>query len=220
MEWAFFVLAFVFLLARFWVRFSLRQYQAWLSDVLLVIALVCTIGNIMCDTLIYKVDGLMEYKHVTQYLGKVSDRHALRMENLPKLGLVTWTHQRWQIRFSTKFFFDAGLYFPKFSLLMSYATMVPVTEPRMRIFLACIATYLVLACLTAVFCDMFFCGKDISINWLNPLACSSFSNPHLQKVTWTLNIVGELLRKCQAEVISRPGASHENCENSCLTVVL
>lgn len=73
MEWGFFVLAFSFLLARFWVRFSLRQYQAWISDVLLIVALVCTIGNIMCDTLIYKVDGLLEYKHVTQYLGKVSE---------------------------------------------------------------------------------------------------------------------------------------------------
>ncbi|KAH8751605.1 hypothetical protein F5883DRAFT_207659 [Diaporthe sp. PMI_573] len=166
MEWGFFVLAFSFLLARFWVRFSLRQYQAWVSDVLLVIALVCTVGNIMCDTLIYKVDGLLEYKHVTQYLGKV--------------------------RFSTKFFFDAGLYFPKFSLVMSYATMVPVTEPRMRIFLRFIAAYLVLACLTAVFADLFWCGGDVSINWLNPLKCSS-SNPHLQKVAWTMNIVGELL---------------------------
>lgn len=72
MEWGFFVLAFSFLLARFWVRLSLRQYQAWVSDVLLIVALVCTAGNIMCDTLIYKVDGLLEYKHVTQYLGKVS----------------------------------------------------------------------------------------------------------------------------------------------------
>ncbi|KAL2276072.1 hypothetical protein FJTKL_01358 [Diaporthe vaccinii] len=167
MEWVFFVLAFLFLVARFWVRFSLRQHQAWISDVLLVIGLICTVGNIMCDTLIYKVDGLLEYKHVTQYLGK--------------------------IRFATKFFFDAGLYFPKFSLLMSYATMVPVTEPRMRIFLGCIAVYLVLACLTAVFSDLFWCGKDVSINWLNPHKCSSFSNPHLQKVTWTMNIVGELL---------------------------
>ena len=77
MEWVFFVLAFVFIVARFSVRLSLRQYQAWVSDVLLVIALVCTIGNIMCDTLIYKVDGLLEYKHVTQYLGKVSDRRVL-----------------------------------------------------------------------------------------------------------------------------------------------
>lgn len=76
MEWVFFVLAFVFLLARFWVRLSLRQHQAWISDVLLVIGLICTIGNIMCDTLIYKVDGLLEYVHVTQYLGKVSDGRA------------------------------------------------------------------------------------------------------------------------------------------------
>lgn len=76
MEWVFFVLAFVFLVARFWVRLSLRQHQAWISDVLLVIGLICTVGNIMCDTLIYKVDGLLEYKHVTQYLGKVSDGHA------------------------------------------------------------------------------------------------------------------------------------------------
>lgn len=71
--------------------------------------------------------------------------------------------------------------------------MVPLTEPRMRTCLGCIATYLVLACLTAVFADLFWCGKDVSINWLNPLECSSFSNPHLQKVTWTMNIVGELL---------------------------
>lgn len=167
MEWGFFVLAFSFLLARFWVRFSLRQYQAWISDVLLIVALVCTIGNIMCDTLIYKVDGLLEYKHVTQYLGKV--------------------------RLSTKFFFDAGLYFPKFSLVMSYSTMIPLTEPRMRTFLSFIATYLVLACLTAIFADLFWCGKDVAINWLNPLKCSSFSNPHLQKVTWAMNILGELL---------------------------
>ncbi|KAG8158084.1 hypothetical protein KVR01_011845 [Diaporthe batatas] len=167
MEWGFFVLAFSFLLARFWVRVSLRQYQAWVSDVLLVVALVCTMGNIMCDTLIYKVDGLLEYKHVTQYLGKV--------------------------RFSTKFFFDAGLYFPKFSLLMNYSTMVPLTEPRMRMFLGIIAVYLVLACLTAIFADLFWCGVDVSINWLNPLKCSSFSNPHLQKVTWAMNILGELL---------------------------
>lgn len=48
---------------------------------------------------------------------------------------------------------------------MSYATMVPVTEPRMRTFLGCIATYLVLACLTAVFADVFWCGKDVAINW-------------------------------------------------------
>lgn len=81
----FFALAFVILVARFWVRFSLRQYQAWVSDVLLVIALVCTMGNIMCDTLIYKVNGLLEYKHVTQYLGKVSDRCPSGMGSHPAL---------------------------------------------------------------------------------------------------------------------------------------
>lgn len=93
MEWVFFVLAFAFIVARFWVRLSLRQYQAWISDVLLVIALVCTIGNIMCDTLIYKVDGLLEYKHVTQYLGKVSDGHVLAQRTcsgLPKCWM--WAH--------------------------------------------------------------------------------------------------------------------------------
>lgn len=76
MEWVFFVLAFVFLVTRFSVRLSLRQYHAWVSDVLLAIALVCTMGNILCDTLIYKVDGLLEYKNVTQYLGKVSRASA------------------------------------------------------------------------------------------------------------------------------------------------
>lgn len=133
---------------------------------LLVIALVCTMGNIMCDTLIYKVNGLLEYKHVTQYLGKVSKRCPSGLgshSGLPRRWI--WAHQCRQVRFATKFCFDAGLYFPKFSLLMSYATMVPVTEPRMRIFLGIIATYLVLACLTAVFSDLFWCGKDVSINW-------------------------------------------------------
>lgn len=37
--------------------------------------------------------------------------------------------------------------------------------------------------------------KLTSTHRLDPHKCSSFSNPHLQKVTWTMNIVGELLRK-------------------------
>lgn len=58
-------------------------------------------------------------------------------------------------------------------------------------------------------------------NRLNPHKCSSFSNPHLQKVTWTLNIVGELLRKCNVGIDCLAGRFSvvKICKHSCLTVI-
>lgn len=78
--------------------------------------------------------------------------------------------------------------------------------------------YLIMACMAATFATIFWCGIHPSINWrvplcllfnalcdqeansrsyvrLHPQTCSSFTSGHLQKVTWTLNIIGELLCK-------------------------
>lgn len=119
-----------------------------------------------------------------------------------------------QIRFTERLLFDTGLYFPKLSLVLSYAKMVPETSPRLRLFLRCIALYVGFGCVFAIASDTFWCGPNPSVNWqvlehcdydcmcwlisfsrTDPRTCSSFTNEHLQGVTWTINVVGVLLCK-------------------------
>lgn len=106
---------------------------------------------------------------------------------------------------------------------MSYERIVPMTDRRLRFFMRCIAVYLGAGCIAATSADAFWCGLDPSINWqvpprnpvvthlcmkwcplansaelllllrTNPMRCSSFTSARLQRVTWGLNIVGELL---------------------------
>ncbi|CAN8100598.1 unnamed protein product [Discula destructiva] len=172
LEWFCCAVALALVLGRFWVRITLHQYQhhgskLWLSDLLLVAGMACAFGTSTCDTLTFKLGAQEDFSDPSQSLA--------------------------QIRFAEKFLFDTGLYFPKLSLLLSFEMMVPKTSPRLRLFLWCIAIYLVLAGVVATGATAFWCGLQPSTNWLHPQQCSSFTNSHLQKVTWTLNIVGELL---------------------------
>lgn len=70
-----------------------------------------------------------------------------------------------QIRFAEKFLFDTGLYLPKLSLVFSYEMMVPKVNRRLRSFLGFIMFYLIVACMTATFATIFWCGIHPSINW-------------------------------------------------------
>ncbi|KAJ4386649.1 hypothetical protein N0V93_009547 [Gnomoniopsis smithogilvyi] len=172
LEWSFSAVALASVVARLLVRLTFKQHQyygrpIWMTDLLLVAGLGCAIGSSACDTLVYKLGALQDFDNPSEYLGK--------------------------IRFAEKFLFDTGLYLPKLSLVLSYEMMVPKTSRRLRLFLGCIIAYLVLACMTATSATIFWCGTHPSINWLHPQKCSSFTSGRLQKVTWTLNILGELL---------------------------
>lgn len=70
-----------------------------------------------------------------------------------------------QVRFATNYFFDTGVYFPKFSIIAFYYSIVPVTHPRTRITLHVIAAITVASALVTFFGDTFWCGSNLAVNW-------------------------------------------------------
>jgi hypothetical protein len=80
----------------------------------------------------------------------------------PAAHLLTFSPQ---IRFATNYFFDTGIYFPKFSIITFYANLVPVTHPEMRTALYVLAAITTSFALATFFGDTFWCGPDPSINW-------------------------------------------------------
>lgn len=70
-----------------------------------------------------------------------------------------------QIRFATNYFFDFGIYLPKFSIIAFYYVLVPRSTRSMRIILHALTIVTVAASLFTLFADTFWCGRDPSFNW-------------------------------------------------------
>lgn len=70
-----------------------------------------------------------------------------------------------QVRFATNYFFDFGLYFPKFSMLAFYFQIIPRTHPVLRKAMYAVIAFVTCASLTTLFADTFWCGTNVSINW-------------------------------------------------------
>lgn len=54
------------------------------------------------------------------------------------------------------------------SLVLTYNKIVPKTNHRLRLFLWCIAAYVVAGCIATTAADAFWCGAGVSINWQVP----------------------------------------------------
>ncbi|KAH8168450.1 archaeal flagellin N-terminal-like domain-containing protein [Sarocladium implicatum] len=161
-------LAYVAVGARLWVRLFLKRTRLQLSDVLLLIGLLCAQGLLICDTLTYEMGQMHNFTDPSVRLSK--------------------------IRFATNYFFDFGIYFPKFSIIALYYGLVPSWSRTMRIALHVLASITIGASLFTLFADTFWCGPDISINWLGPEgSCSVFESMELMRANWALNFLTEVL---------------------------
>ncbi|KAL2678778.1 hypothetical protein Neosp_009529 [[Neocosmospora] mangrovei] len=100
-----------------------------------------------------------------------------------------------KIRFATNYFFDTGIYFPKFSIIAFYYNLIPPTHPQMRIALYILTFITGAFALTTFFGDTFWCGPDPSINWrrTDDESCTVFSSMDLMRLNWSLNFITEVL---------------------------
>ncbi|KAF4452202.1 hypothetical protein F53441_4941 [Fusarium austroafricanum] len=97
-------------------------------------------------------------------------------------------------RFATNYFFDTGIYFPKFSIIMFYYNLVPITQPRMRTALYVLAGITGSFAIITFFCDTFWCGPDPSVNWsAGEQTCSTFTSMTLMRLLWSMNFASEVL---------------------------
>ncbi|EKJ76073.1 hypothetical protein FPSE_03845 [Fusarium pseudograminearum CS3096] len=169
-EWTILVFAYFLVACRVYVRMFLRGVGLHAADYWLIVGLVSCQGLLICDTLTFRMHAM--------------DDFVLANNSIPIK----------KIRFATNYFFDTGIYFPKFSIIAFYFNLVPVTNPTMRRALFGLTGITVAFALITVFCDTFWCGPDPSVNWAEgEQTCTVFTSMTLMRLNWALNFITEVL---------------------------
>ncbi|KAH8690413.1 hypothetical protein GQ44DRAFT_636759, partial [Phaeosphaeriaceae sp. PMI808] len=174
-EWSLFGLAILLAAARFSLHLRMGNRNLLLPDLWLLVTVLCCLGLIICDTITYHAGAMSDFTTTS--------------------SLIRQVHVE-QVRFATNYFFDFGLYFPKFSMLAFYVQIIPKTLPKLRKGLYGVITFVACSSLTTLFADTFWCGTDVSINWwvsTEAETCSVFSAMPLVKMNWSLNFISEAL---------------------------
>ncbi|KAF4458418.1 hypothetical protein FALBO_14844, partial [Fusarium albosuccineum] len=124
------------------------------------------------------------------------------------------------IRFATNYFFDLGIYFPKFSIVAFYHNLVPVTHPEMRILLHALTGITVSFALITFFCDTFWCGPDPSIDWTGDHeSCTVFTSMLLMRLNWALNFISEVLNVIYPIPLLKGLKMHSRRKKIVLTII-
>ncbi|KAJ1338607.1 hypothetical protein MN608_01467 [Microdochium nivale] len=166
-EWTVVTLAYIFLGLRITVRITQRQINLVWSEVWLVLGALWLLGLVICDTITYQNGGMADF--------------------------VESTVQIQQIRFASNYLFDAGLYFPKISMVTIYFQLLPRHNRPLRWALYFTAAFTVASFFVTVFVDTFWCGANPAINWsMEPGACTAFSSEVLFRLNWSLCFLTEL----------------------------
>ncbi|WAO91732.1 Hypothetical protein NCS54_00921300 [Fusarium falciforme] len=168
-EWTFMVLAYVFVACRLYVRLCMRGLRLYSADYWLIVGLMSCQGLLICDTLTYSMNAMDDFTITSVSLDK--------------------------IRFATNYFFDTGIYFPKFSIIAFYYNLIPPTHPQMRIALYILTFITGAFALVTFFGDTFWCGPDPSVNWrrTSDESCTVFAAMDLMRLNWSLNFITEVL---------------------------
>ncbi|KAG8676512.1 hypothetical protein FPOAC2_02613 [Fusarium poae] len=168
-EWSLMVIAYVLVAARVYVRVWLRNARLYSADYLLFAGLAACQGLLICDTLTFRM-------------------HAMDDFTINSVALK-------KIRFATNYFFDFGIYFPKFSILAFYFNLVPCTHPGMRTLLYALTGLTASFSLVTFFSDTFWCGPDPSVNWMDTDEehCQAFMSMELMRLNWSMNFTSEVL---------------------------
>ncbi|KXJ96478.1 hypothetical protein Micbo1qcDRAFT_155040 [Microdochium bolleyi] len=167
-EWTVTALAYIFLGLRITVRITQRQINLVWSEVWLVLGALWLLGLVICDTITYQQGGMEDFIEASVEIQ--------------------------QIRFASNYLFDAGLYFPKISMVVIYFQLLPRHDRPLRWALYFTAVFTVGAFIMTIFVDTFWCGANPSINWSTvPGACASYSSEVLQRLNWAFCFLTEVM---------------------------
>ncbi|CAF3577933.1 unnamed protein product [Fusarium graminearum] len=184
-EWSLMIIAYFLVAARVYVRVWLRNAKIYSADYLLFAGLAACQGLLICDTMTYRMNAMDDFTISNVALKKVCFHSYAQNENSSSR----------QIRFATNYFFDFGIYFPKFSIIAFYFNLVPFTHPGMRTLLYALAGLTASFSLVTLFSDTFWCGPDPSVNWLDTDEdhCQAFMSMKLMRINWAMNFTSEVL---------------------------
>ncbi|CAH0027262.1 unnamed protein product [Clonostachys rhizophaga] len=185
-EWALLSLALVLVAARVFARIHLNKDKLHLADIFLLVASACALALVVCDQLVYNVGTMHNFEDPGTY--------TLLVRCLGSSLLATFAKDSTQIRFTVNYWFDFGMYFPKFSIISFYYTLVPRTQPRMRQALYALTAITVASSLVTFFDATLWCGTNIKSNWSEaPDSCKAYDSMVMMRIHWSLNFTTEVL---------------------------
>lgn len=156
--------------ARLALRASRRTWSFWLSDVLLVLGVMCLTVLAILNVLLFSGMGpISDYsspesakvRHHGHLAANPPSTNVLEAKYTPRMSLTTMV----QAAYASLSLFHAGFYLPRFSLLAFYYTLFPEFLTRLRIYLHIITIYTVVCFLFCVFANLFWCGVHVSRGW-------------------------------------------------------
>lgn len=108
----------------------------------------------------------------------------------------------------SNYFYDYGMYYPKFTILALYFELFPNTMPKLRMSLYIATAFTVMCSFTTLGLVTFYC-KNVSDNWsLEPGKCSSFNSLLVLQIDWAMNFSSDVASK--SLVVSRLTSSQLN----------
>ncbi|KAK8085522.1 hypothetical protein PG997_006793 [Apiospora hydei] len=138
-------LAYIFVGLRIAVRVHWKQKHLIISDIWLVLAALCVLGLVICDTITYR-------------MGRMADPTPRANVELRKI----W--------FAMNYLFDAGLYLPKLSMVAIYYHLIPMHFHGLRRALHFIGFFVGSSFFITFFSDTFWCGPHPSVQCLTSLS--------------------------------------------------
>ncbi|KAK2052020.1 hypothetical protein LY76DRAFT_584111 [Colletotrichum caudatum] len=168
-EWTFYALCTVIAFTRLAVRTWHKVWSFWLSEIFLMLSVLFFLVLVVGDT--YTLSrGLNAF--VEEYFNE---------------GFAKW-------KYASSVIFDLGFYFPRFSLLAFYNELFPQHEKGLRIRLHLVTVYTACAFATTLFVDIFWCGPDVSQNWVDSdTKCTLVDSVQPMYINWSIGIASELL---------------------------
>lgn len=146
------------------------------SDWLLVASSLNCIALFTTDVMAYNLGGMDDYADPDG--GPQTDAEA---------------NSLMKVTFSGNYFYDTGIYFPKFALLAFYYRLIPPTMPTLRKVLYAVTGLTGCFAVATCFVDTFWCGKNVSVNWDPNGDCSAFDSMEIVRIDWAMNIVSDIM---------------------------
>jgi hypothetical protein len=182
-------IAIVLTILRVVLRTIIQRTRLTPSDMLLIASTVVAIGLFTTDVMSYNLGGMDDY-----------DPEAPERPISEQIALM-------KVNFAGNYFYDTGIYFPKFALITFYYRLVPVTMPILRKFLYFVTGLTACFAVTTCMVDTFWCGRRVSVNWDLSGECSSYTSMEITQIDWSLNIFSDILSTYLYLFLFAPGDS-------------
>ncbi|KAL8310371.1 hypothetical protein RB597_010288 [Gaeumannomyces tritici] len=202
-EWGLITTAALIIGARLRLRLKIQRRSLWISDILMVLAWLCSIASAACDTYFAHMGALEPHidTALTRWEGSPGDMivmlKAIKHLRLPlKSGtahesLIFWAKQ--QIFWASTFPFYMTFYFCEAALLATLFQLIPPFMKKRRMILRAVTGYCVAAFIVSICYHLFGCFPPWLYWSIEGATCPRLFGRTSFEIGWALHFTGDVL---------------------------